>query len=351
MRKIYSLLLLLVLFTGLLAADFPWFSQGDARWKTDKLGQSRRSTIGRSGCVLSCLSMLLNAEASNPQITPGDLNTWLKKNGGYYGRNMRWQIPGEIDGSGKGLELVAQIQRVNDWKFLSEQLALGNKVIVKVRSRRSHWVLVTKQVGPYNQAASYQINDPGMEKYKERTLAHFNGFKAARSYSGNWLDEEAFTLDTEIQIVPVERDEFILYDMVNSPHPADVYVRIENKLQVPVSGYFILGLFDKDDNFIKTVDYEYGTVEPGLYYDLLYQMEDISKIQQQEHYVNILYSKYFSNMPSLNETLALTKTNGKETQLNKTTPENNTAVDEFEKSLIEEDKTKPEDEEEQTDSN
>jgi hypothetical protein len=347
-NRIITLILLLSAMAGLFAADFPWFSQGDARWKTDKLGQSKRSTIGRSGCVLSCLSMLLNAEASNPQITPGDLNTWLKKNGGYYGRNMRWQIPGEIDGNGKGLELVAQIQRVNDWKFLSEQLALGNKVIVKVRSRRSHWVLVTKQVGPFDQASSYQINDPGMASYKDRTLAHFKGFKAARSYSGNWLDEEAFTLDTEIKVVPVESDEFILYDMVNSVYPADVYVRIENKLQVPVTGYFLLGLFDKDNNFLQTVDYEYGTVEPGSYFDLMYEMKDITGITKHEQFVNILYSKYFSNMPSMNETLSLGKSNSKEPQLNNTTDSNATEVDEFEKTLIEEDGTKPETEEEET---
>jgi hypothetical protein len=351
MKKRYIALLLITLIWRLCAADFPWFSQGDARWKTDKLGQSKRTTIGRSGCVLSCLSMLLNAEASNPQITPGDLNAWLKKNGGYYGRNMRWQIAGDIDGSGKGLELVAQIQRINDWKFLSEQLALGNKVIVKVRSRRSHWVLVTKQVGPYNLASSYQINDPGMASYKDRTLAHFNGFKAARSYSGNWLDEDAFTLDTEIQVVPVESDEFILYDMVNSPHPADVYVRIENKLQVPVSGYFLLGLFDSENNFIQTVDYEYGTVEPGQFYDLIYQMDDVTKISQQKYYVNILYSKYFSNMPSLNETLALAKSGGKDANLNKTSADNNSAVDDLEKSLIDEDKTKPVNGDESSDTN
>ena len=307
MKKIYILLLLVSLVYITNAADFPWYSQGDSRWKQDKLGKSSRTTVGRSGCVLSCLSMLLNAEATNPQITPGELNAWLKKNGGYSGTLMRWQIPGEIDGSGHGLELVAQDRTMNNWRFLSDQLARGNKVIVKVKGRRSHWVLVTKQNGPYNKASSYSINDPGMEKYKVRTLAHFGGFKAARSYSGNWLDEEAFTMDSEIQVVPVERDEFLFYDLIKLPHPADVYVRVENKLTVPISGYFILGLFDKDHKFLRTIDYEYGTVEASGYFDLIYQMEDISELNGQEHYVNILYSKYFSNLPSLHDTLALSK--------------------------------------------
>jgi hypothetical protein len=39
--------------------------------------------------------MLLNARASNELITPDRLIEWLKKNGGYAGSNMRWQIPGE----------------------------------------------------------------------------------------------------------------------------------------------------------------------------------------------------------------------------------------------------------------
>lgn len=335
MKRIYILLMLISVSAGMAAADFNWFSQGDSRWKTERLGQSKKATIGRSGCVLSCLSMLLSAEASNPHITPGELNAWLKKNGGYSGSKMRWQIPGEIDGSGQGLELVAQIARVNDWKFLSEELAKGNKVIVKVLSRRSHWVLVTKQVGPYDKASSYLINDPGMEKYRERTLAHFNGFKAARSYSGNWLDEESFSMDTEIQIVPVESDEFILYDMVNSPRPADVYVRVENKLQVPITGYFILGLFDSNHNLIQSVDYEYGTVEPNNYFDLMYEMEDITPIQQQDCYVNILYSKYFSYMPSINETLALAKVNGTINQTNTTDSEDDSSADDLEEFLIE----------------
>lgn len=309
MKKIYIALIVLILISNLIAADFPWFSQGDERWKQDRLGTSRKSTIGRSGCVLSCLSMLLNAEATNPRMTPDELNKWLKKNGGYSGSLMRWQIPGEIDGNGHGLELVAQISRANDWKFLSAQLALGNKVIVKVSGRRSHWVLVTKQDGPYNKAASYAINDPGTKSYVPRTLAYFGGFRAARSYSGNWLDEDAFNLETDIQIVPVSKDEFIFYDIVDAPHPADVYVRIENKLPVPITGYFILGLFDNEGNFLRNIDYEYSTIGPSETFDLLYQMDDITEVHNEEAFVNIIYSKYFSHMPSRYDTLALVKMN------------------------------------------
>lgn len=76
--------------------------------------------------------MLLNAEASNEYMTPDRLNEWLKRNGGYSGSNMRWQIPGEIDGSGLDWNLLHKVLRRNDWNFLSTELAEGNKVIVKL---------------------------------------------------------------------------------------------------------------------------------------------------------------------------------------------------------------------------
>lgn len=332
MRRIYIILALILTIARIFAVDFPWYSQGDERWKQDRLGQSGR-TIGRSGCVLSCLSMLLNAEASNPRITPDELNSWLKENGGFSGSNMRWQVPGELDGNGKGLELVAQDRKPNNWKFLSEQLDKGNKVIVKVKGRRSHWVLVTKKSGPFNKASSYYINDPGTISYKERTLAHFGGFKAARSYSGNWLDEDAFSMDSDIQVVPVERDEYMFYDLFNSPHPADVYVRIKNNLSVPISGYFILGLFDYENNFIKTVTYEQATVDSNSYYDLMYEMDDVSGLQQNVAYVNIIYSKYFSNMPSLNDTISLMKNRDNDPNLNKSDPNLTEVPDELENSI------------------
>ena len=302
--KRLNLLLMLILCIPLLAGSFNWYSQNDERWKSERLG-SGNSSIGSSGCVLSCLSMLLNAEASNQYMTPDRLNEWLQKNGGYAGNNMRWQIPGEIDGSGLGLELVAQSTKRNDWDFLSGELEKGNKVIVKVNGRRSHWVLVIKQNGPKDNPSSYIINDPGIKEYEERTLAYFGGFKSARSYSGNWLDEQAFDLDSEINVVPVPQDELFLYDFAKLPHPVDVYVTLHNNLPVDITGYFILGLFDEDGNYIRTVDYEYVTVEASGKYDLLYELSDVKPLNEEHQELIIIYSKYFSAMPSLTESLEL----------------------------------------------
>jgi hypothetical protein len=304
MKRLRLIYIILSFCLPVFAGSFNWFSQNDARWKQERLGSSR-SSIGKSGCVLSCLSMLLNAEATNQHMTPDRLNEWLRKNGGYAGNNMRWQIPGEIDGIGLGLELVAQSVKRNDWDFLSSQLDAGNKVIVKVAGRRSHWVLVIKREGPADKPASYFVNDPGMNKYEERTLAYFGGFKSARAYSGNWLDEQAFDLESEIFVVPVQSDELFLYDIQELPHPADVFVTLKNKLPVEISGYFILGLFDQDGSFLRTVDYEYAALEASGNLDLLYELPDLKPLNQENQCLKIVYSKYFSSMPSMTESIEL----------------------------------------------
>lgn len=303
MKKYLILIVLTLILINVYASDFSWFSQNDARWKSSRLGSG--SSIGRSGCVVSCLSMLLNAEATNTYMTPDKLNDWLRKNGGYSGNDMRWQIPGQIDGSGLGLELVAQSTKRNDWNFLSSELDKGNKVIVKVSGRRSHWVLVVKRNGPENKAASYLVNDPGMDKYEERTLAYWGGFKSARSYSGNWLDEQAFELNSEIYVVPVNDDESFLYGLYDMPVPADVYVTLENKLDVEIQGYFILGMFDSEGKFLNAVDYEYASVGANGIMDLLYELPDFGALNDKHNTLKIVYSKYFSQMPSMYDTIKL----------------------------------------------
>lgn len=78
MKRLNLLYITLILCVPLIAGSFNWYSQNDERWKSEQLGSGKRS-IGSSGCVLSCLSMLLNAEASNEYMTPDRLNEWLKK--------------------------------------------------------------------------------------------------------------------------------------------------------------------------------------------------------------------------------------------------------------------------------
>ncbi|MDZ4121947.1 MAG: hypothetical protein U1C33_05970 [Candidatus Cloacimonadaceae bacterium] len=306
--KKYTLIIALILFCFTAhAVVFNWYSQTDSRWKNARIGSRGAASIGKSGCVVSCLSMLLNAEATNPYTTPDQLNKWLRQNAGYSNNNMRWQIPPLIDGEGSGLELVYQDNIRNNWRFLRDELAAGNKVIVKVAGRRSHWVLVVKQDGPYNQASSYIVNDPGLDSYKRRTLAYWGGFRAARSYSGNWINENAFSMDSDITVIPVQNEEFFLYDLYEIAHPADVFVTVGNKLEVNITGYFILGLFDEFDNLVETLDYDFQSIEPSSTADLIFEIEDANRIITENLQLKILYSKYFSHTPSLYDTFDLAR--------------------------------------------
>jgi hypothetical protein len=84
-----------------------------------------------------------------------------------------------------------------------------------------------------------------------------------------------------------------------------VFVTLENKLQVGISGYFMLGLFDSDNKLVRTIDYEYASLGPEEKIDLIYEMADISPLNTEGQDLRIIYSKYFTAFPSLNETLAL----------------------------------------------
>ena len=54
-----------------------YYSQMNGHWKSTKLGNGKE-TIAQVGCLLTCLSMLL-------QIDPSKLNTIIKAGGGFTG--------------------------------------------------------------------------------------------------------------------------------------------------------------------------------------------------------------------------------------------------------------------------
>lgn len=56
--------------------------QRDIRWKDIKLGNSRRLTLGSDGCAVTSATMVGNY-LTGKQLTPADLNTALKAQGGY----------------------------------------------------------------------------------------------------------------------------------------------------------------------------------------------------------------------------------------------------------------------------
>jgi hypothetical protein len=144
-----------------------------------------------------------------------------------------------------------------------------------------------------------------MSEYESRTLAYWGGFRSARSYSGNWLNEQAFNLSSEIYVVPIPEEESFIYDIYDLPAPADVFVSLQNNLDVEIQGFFILGLFNAENELMYTVDYQYAELEPAGEIDLLFEMLDFSPLEEESTTLKIIYSKYFSAMPSRFDTIDL----------------------------------------------
>ncbi len=271
--------------------DFSWYSQGDPRWKYDNLGYSRWNTIGKSGCVLTCLSMLFNSEASNQQVTPEQLNNWLIENKGYSYSDMRWEIVAKYDGDGKGIEFVARTDRRNDWKFLSNQLELGRKVLVKVRGRQ-HWVVITKRNGPYNSANSYEVYDPGTPIFQKKTLAKWGGFRAARSFSGNWVNRDQIKMNDDVALLATDSLDTFLYNHFEVENPAELYVNIENGLNVALAGYFSLGLYTSENKFIDIIGFPmYLTINPKNNKEVLFGIEGVDDMLKTNYQIKLLYAK------------------------------------------------------------
>ncbi len=272
--------------------DFSWYSQADERWKFDNLGYSRYNTIGRSGCVLTCLSMLFNSEASNPLVTPEELNAWLIKNNGYAHADMRWEVVDNFDGENKGVELVGRSDKRNQWAFLAENIEKGNKVITKVGSGRGHWVLIIGKNGPDNKASSYEVNDPGLPVYKKRTLAHWGGFRAARAFSGDWVTRDQLKLDQQIKILEADSLDTFMYNLYNVNNPADLYVGIDNSLNVPISGYFSIGLYSSDNQFISTIGFPmFLTIKENEKKEVLFPIEGINQLLTSSYQLKLIFAK------------------------------------------------------------
>jgi len=291
--KSVPLILLAMLAVGAYAQDFNWYSQGDSRWKYKSLGNSSYNTIGRSGCALTCVSMLLNAEASNPEVTPDQLNTWMRQNGGFRGADIRWEMASCFDGLAQGLELVAQSNKKNDWDFLTNELAKGNKVIVKVPTSRGHWVLVTNQDGPFDEPSSYTVNDPGSRDFQQKTLASWNKFYAARSFSGNWIDSQHLNISGKLVVSPSDTEENFIYNLANINSPADVYCKLKNNLSTPIAGYVFLTLFDENDKFIKIVDFDYLKIDQENTADVLMSVDDYKELETHLYRFKLVWAKQY----------------------------------------------------------
>ena len=171
--------------------NIPPLKQGDPSWGNDKMG-STQITLSSEGCLVTCATMLLKFLLKK-EITPGDLNTWLKNNSGYQNGNLF------VWGS-----LSSYDSRINfGYRYnypaldkIDQQLLKGIPVIVEVDHNRltpavdQHWVLVVGKVNGF-----YIINDPWLGtqlQFQDRYGAAVSGMFIVATYD--------FAGDTEPQV-------------------------------------------------------------------------------------------------------------------------------------------------------
>ncbi len=133
-------------------------SQMDPRWKDNKLGLDRTSTIGKYGCLLTSMTMVANGFGANE--TPASLNDKMKAVGGFIDDLI---IPGAMPSVVPQVRYAKRIQCNNPPAPLGEidaALAAGLPVIIKVdyspiSGVQDHWIVLVDKQG-----SDYIIQDP-----------------------------------------------------------------------------------------------------------------------------------------------------------------------------------------------
>jgi len=147
------------------------FLQGNSSW-ADSLYDSDTTKIGKKGCALSCIAMVLKAYGVD--VNPGTLNAWMKENKKYKGESVKWETLRNYSGnsikddepSGEGLgydkdkKQVILPETLPSLSPMDATLSRGFPVIVQVLnpdSGNQHWVIVTGKTS----SGDYKILDPG----------------------------------------------------------------------------------------------------------------------------------------------------------------------------------------------
>lgn len=131
------------------------YSQQDPKWKNTKLGQdSSETTIGQSGCFLTCFSMILD--------TPPDVvNQRVKTFGGFVGADI---CPGVVPNAYKNIYLESTVwcsKTPAPMDLIDKALENDKPVIVQLDTSpaegiQSHFVILTKKIS----ANDYEMLDP-----------------------------------------------------------------------------------------------------------------------------------------------------------------------------------------------
>lgn len=142
---------------GRLLIEGPHFSQGDPRWKDDRLG-STAGSLGAEGCAVASAAMVLGTYGVDTD--PARLNAFLTGlPGGYTPQGwIYWEKAAEFV---EGLPEITlpHYEDLPSYKLIDINLLAGNPVIARVRqpSGITHFVVITGKSG-----AEYLIRDPAL---------------------------------------------------------------------------------------------------------------------------------------------------------------------------------------------
>lgn len=152
--------------------SLPLLSQNDARWKNITLGYNPPNkgwTIGNYGCLITCLTMYLNA-LGKPE-TPETVNKTLCENGGYQTGTglLFWSVFERLYGV-KTFYLSPKYSgplTAFAYAKLDELLAAGYPVLTEVdfnpsqEGEQMHYVYILEKIGEKR----YKANDPWSGTY------------------------------------------------------------------------------------------------------------------------------------------------------------------------------------------
>lgn len=133
-------------------------SQTDPRWKDKLLGTDNTATIGKYGCLLTCMTVIANGYGF--QETPDSLNNKMKSVGGFQGAMI---IPGALPTALPGIHYT-KYQPCDNYPAPMDEidatLAVGKPVIVMVdyspaAGLQNHWIVLIDK-----KDSDYVIRDP-----------------------------------------------------------------------------------------------------------------------------------------------------------------------------------------------
>jgi hypothetical protein len=175
------------------------YSQRDMEWSDDKLGTSPDLTVGQAGCLITSIASVLS-DFTSRMIAPGELNQWLRENGGFTGGGLFvWDSITSL-----GLRRAETIQCVSQpapVQHLADLLADGAAVVVEVDSipdgpLNQHWVRLLSI-----DDKDGQIMDPWQWPGREFTTL-------SRYFAPGWTPQRAIFMAVAYRPAAATRDLF-----------------------------------------------------------------------------------------------------------------------------------------------